>query len=355
MRRGIRNTGAKRRRRFGAAWCPLLCASLSLCLCVGTGRADSAWRAEFASEVPRPEGPGIQLSGITWLGGDSYFVVDDDSGCLHPLTLAINRADGTLSTNGIVLGAGIPLTDVSDPEGCAWDTASSTVWVVSEITSTIREHDPSDGTPSRTIPLPSLLRRPRSNFGLESLAISPDGLVMWTANEDTLPADGERGSTTQGALVRLVKFTRDTPRDDWREAGQWAYRVDPVAGDPHPKACGGVAELAILPDGSLLVLERMLTMRRGFPTMEFRLYQADISGATDVSGAASLRDLDATPAAKSLVYRGGAGFANYEAVCLGPTLDDGSRALVLVSDGGGSPLALKTVLTLRLSPIADAP
>lgn len=319
------------------------------------GHADGVWHAEFASEVPRPNGPGIELSGITWLGGDSYLAVDDESGRLYPLTLVIDPADGTLSTNGIVLGAGIPLPGVSDPEGCAWDAASGTVWVADEASSAIREHDPSDGAIRRTAPLPAALRHPRPNLGLESLAISPDGLAMWTANEDTLPADGERGSPTQGALVRLVKFARDTPRDGWREAGQWAYRVDPVAGDPHPKALGGVAGLAILPDGSPLVLERSLAVRRGFPVVEFRLYRADVSGATDISGAASLRDLDTTPASKSLVYGSGAGFANYEAVCLGPALEDGSRALVLVSDGGGSPLALKTVLTLRLSPHFDAP
>ena len=42
-----------------------------------------------------------------------------------------------------------------------------------------------------------------------------------------------------------------------------------------------------------------------------------------------------------------AGISNFEGVCLGPRLDDGSFALVLVADGGKS--ASPEVMTLRLS------
>ena len=337
-------------------------ASAFLCLCVHTlwiaavisscathaPSGDAHWHVEPVSEVARPTDTPAQLSGIAWLGGNSYLVVDDTDACLLPLTLEINPTDGSLSTNGVVFGAPLPLHGASDPEACVWDAASHTAWVADEITSTIREHSSTDGTAHRTAPVPSALRRPHNNLGLESLALSEDGLALWTASEDTLPADGDRSSAMSGGLIRLVKFTRDTPQSDWREAGQWAYRTDRLDSEPHPKAVSGVSELSVLPDGSLLVLERTFAVRRRFPSFEFRLYHADVSGATEVSGFASLKDTAFAPATKRLLYQSGGGFANYEGMCLGPALADGSRALILVSDGGGSPLLLRSILTMRL-------
>ena len=288
------------------------------------------------------------MSGIVWLGGDSYLAVDDTDTCLHPITLAVAPADGSLVPDGVVFGAPLPLAGASDPEACVWDAAAGTVWVADEKLGVIREHRLADGAVLRAVPVPAALRRPHNNLGLESLALSPDGLTLWTANEDTLPADGARGSAEAGALIRLVKFAREAPQSDWREAGQWAYRADPLDSEPHPKAVSGVAELAVLPDGSLLVLERTFAVRRRIPSFEFRLYHADVSGTTEVSGLASLQDAHVKPATKRLLHASGAGFANYEGMCLGPVLADGSRALVLVSDGGGSPLLLRSILTLRL-------
>ena len=309
---------------------------------------DAHWLVEPVSEVARTAGAPVQLSGIAWVGGDSYIAVDDTDACLHPLTLAINPADGSLATNGVTFGEPRPLADSSDPEACAWDAASGTMWIADEKTTSIREYAPSGGDPRRTAPVPAALRRPHNNLGLESLALSDNVLTLWTASEDTLPADGDRGSATAGGLIRLVKFTRDTPQGDWREAGQWSYRVDPLDSEPHPKAVSGVSELAVLPDGSLLVLERTFAVRRRIPSFEFRLYHADVAGATEVSGLASLKDEAVTPATKRLLYRSGPGFANYEGMCLGPALADGSRALILVSDGGGSPFLLRSILTLCL-------
>ncbi len=359
MRRSF-NTEMQTLRDTEPRQCLRAFASLCLCvktLCVATVVSSCAthapfgeWRVEPVSEVARPSDVAIQLSGIAWRGGDSYLAVDDTDVCLHPLTLAIRHADGSLPPDGVTLDSSppLPLADASDPEACVWDATAGTVWVADEKLGVIREHRLSDGAALRAVPVPASLQRPCNNLGLESLALSPDGLTLWTANEDTLPADGARGSATAGALVRLVKYTRTMALGDWHEAGQWAYRADPLDSEPHPKAVSGVAELAVLPDGSLLVLERTFAVRRRIPSFEFRLYHADVSGARELSGLASLQDADVEPADKRLLYRSGAGFANYEGMCLGPTLDDGSRVLVLVSDGGGSPLLLRSILTLRL-------
>ena len=102
----------------------------SLCLCVNTlcvaalvsscatHEQFGEWRVEPVSEVARPLGTPVQLSGIAWTGGDSYLAVDDTDACLHPLTLAIDSSDGSLATNGVAFGAPLPLPGASDPEAC---------------------------------------------------------------------------------------------------------------------------------------------------------------------------------------------------------------------------------------------
>ena len=85
------------------------------------------------------------------------------------------------------------------------------------------------------------------------------------------------------------------------------------------------------------------------PSFRLSLFAVDISGAQDVSALPSLADAPARPVAKTRLYDNGpeGSLANYEAICLGPRLADGSTALVLVSDAGD--LAAPAILTLRLS------
>lgn len=82
--------------------------------------------------------------------------------------------------------------------------------------------------------------------------------------------------------------------------------IDPVAAAPARgrPADDGLSELLALPDGRLLALERS-GADLGTPTWAFaaKLYEVDVSGATDVNGRAALTDADGKyePAAKRLV------------------------------------------------------
>ena len=307
--------------RLGAVTAALL-ASLSCgALTIGT-----PWR--------RPLLP-ASLSGITWAGGNRYYAVSDDAFTnevgLYPLTI-------DLSSNGLAVAScsithptnRIPLAAAYDLEDVAFDAANGTVWVVDETRGTVKEYRLSDGAAVRTLQLPDFLRNARSILGLESLALSGDGLSLWTCTEEALSCDGPRSSAATGTTVRLLKFMRPTVRDDFMLAGTFPYTTDAWSQpcDFNGQGRRGVSGLCVLPDGSLLVLERELSFG-GTKTwdavssarLSFAIYHVDVAKGTDKVKLASAGDR---------VFA----FGNYEGICLGPRLPDGRLSVLLVSDAG---------------------
>jgi hypothetical protein len=130
---------------------------------------------------------------------------------------------------------------------------------------------------------------------------------------------------------------------------EYVYPVGPIAeanGLEDVEAMGGLVELAALSSSRLLVLERIFIRERaeaGRHVTRVRLYDVDLTGATDVSAMESLGETDAwRPVTKELVLDFDdivprlspehPVLDNFEAMGFGPTLADGSRSLVVVSD-----------------------
>ena len=300
------------------------------------------------SQVTRPSGA-EQISGVTWAGGDLYYAVDDYDNKLYPLTLSISRSDGTLTSSGITIGTGVAISGGNDMEGCAFDPCSGMVWISQETSALIREYDPTTGTLIRSAPVPAIQKKYRGNYSLEALTISGDGRTMWTANEEALSVDGPLATNSVGSVVRLTKFTRTSVHGNWTPDGEWAYTTQPIGTAKDSNTRSGVSGLCALPDGTLLVLERRCYQGGLFPDFNIRLYQVDFTGATDVSSIAALQGASYTGTSKTLLwqYTHANNMPNYEGICLGPRLDDGSCVLVLISDGGS--YAEEGVITLRLS------
>ena len=146
--------------------------------------------------------------------------------------------------------------------------------------------------------------------------------------------------------MRLTRYTRETAQGGWQAAGEWAYACDPCAGTTSSQS--GLSGLCALPDGSLLALEREVSIATWGRCRIYRITTGALAAATEVSSLSAL-----TNAAFSAVAKGaplasftGASFANiivYEGIALGPKLSDGSRSVVLVSDGGATMSIAKTV------------
>ena len=317
-----------------------------------TGSA--ALSIEKISEVYRPSSSvAAEISGIAWAGGTLYYAVDDADKMLYPLTLGITGA-GELAAADITIGPGVPVQDANDMEGCAWDPASRMLWVSDETGPTIRKVNPATGEDCGSVAVPAVHRQYYGNFSFEALTISGDGLTMWTANEEALKCDGEKSSKAEGSVVRLTRFSRKKASDEWAPAGQWAYMTEPVGSDPwvynnDTKTRSGVAGMVALPDGRLLVLERNLWGDNAWDAAFYsRIYLVDGTAesggkATDVSAFASLKNAEYARVKKTALFDKYVGWVNYEGICLGPRLDDGSLVLVLVSDAGNCTAKIMTM------------
>lgn len=290
------------------------------------------------------------MSGICPVGGDDYLLLQDhadgeQASKFRPLKLRFDPATGRIVE--LCAGDAVALAESPDTEDLVFDAASGTLWAVDERGPRLREFRRDGSLTGRSAPVPEMFSEGRGwvfNRSLEALAISEDGLMLWTANEQALKDDGALTDTEPGVapLVRIVRFVRPSPADDWRVDRAIAYRVDPSAGSLDVQ--NGIAGLCALPDGSLLVLEREVSTVTSGRCRIYRLSGAAARAATDVSAVSSLKTAEfaAVEKGRPLVdfdHRRNSSLLNYrmtlyEGLCLGPRLADGSRVLVMVADGG---------------------
>ena len=287
--------------------------------------------------------------GIAYSGkGSLFYVVKDHAGptgrhgltAVYPLQLGIDARTGAIVSQAL----GEPFTPGRnrDSEDIAVDPFSGNIWLADEFGSTpdISEFDIAGKETGRSAPIPEIQKKlHRDNQSLESLTISPCGLVMWSANEQALICDGEAafGNNDVQTVVRLMKFTRSSPGSDWVLRGSWPYRCDPCADPIFSQS--GLAGLCALPDGSVLALEREISVSTCGRCRIYRVTDDAISAATELSNISALTNAvyKVVDKGKSLVdFRGSSldAMTVYEGITLGPRLADGSLSLYLVADGG---------------------
>jgi hypothetical protein len=181
----------------------------------------------------------------------------------------------------------------------------------------------------------------RKNLGLESLAISPDKQVVFTANEQALKQDGKKTTPKSGSPVRIVQYDRQG-----RVTAQYPYMVEPLpvgTAQDVKKGDNGLVDMLALDQDTLLTLERSYIPR--LDRVFVKIFKIDLRAAQDVSRYFSLKkpdneihflekklilDLD------SIVPQLTEGFRsldNIEGISFGPLLSDGTPTLLLVSDG----------------------
>ncbi len=289
-----------------------------------------ASQSEFTLESPITD-----LSGLAWGGGDSFYAVSDKRSAILPVTLRIDPATGAITSGEF--GAPMPVpAKASDFEGVAYFTESRRFFVATESPPSVFTYRVGEAG-VRNLPLPPIFARARKGLGMESLTRDAKTQHFWTANEEALASDGPVSDVGAGTVVRLLELDAT-----FRPRRQYAWRTE-TAAMRYGSGCG-VSDLLLLPDGTLVVMER------GFIGLglSVRLYAADFAGATDVSQLDALDGATFTPARKTLLFGEPTGFTNFEGLALGPMLADGTRSLILVADSNGETRHVFLPLKIRL-------
>lgn len=334
----------------------LFCTMLLTC----STAANANWTIEHRGSVSVSDTGNIdpsEFSGVTYLGpspilGRERFLAAQDSNA------DVAVFDVEFSSNGTILSTNT-VSDISlvssalDFEGIAYnDSGSNTVFMSYEQGPGVREYSLSTGTLQQNITIPLVFSNIRNNRGFESLARSADGSVMWTANEESLNIDGPVASTSNGTTVRLLELLENT--GSYQAGAQYAYEVEPIHSGGFVPERSGLSDLVVLPDGTLIALERSLNLLAS-PSFLTSIYQVDFTGATDISAASfdtGLVGKTYTPVTKQLLWSGagdGSSGQNFEGLALGSQLADGSWVLLGVSDDGGSSTS-STIASWQLTP-----
>ena len=201
------------------------------------------------------------------------------------------------------------------------------------------------------------------NYNFESLAFDSVRQYLWTIPESTLRKDGQpatpqNGLANQLRLMRLdwgkIKENRNkedngkedsseqvSSKKDSRCMTTYAYQMDQPS--TYKKAdiyVMGVSELCALPDGQLLVLEREAFI----PNIKIgafckcKLYlvnplnSENFSMKENISSDTPFLKKKLLTEWKTSLSLSKRSFANYEGMCLGPKLEDGSLVVILLSD-----------------------
>ena len=209
----------------------------------------------------------------------------------------------------------------------------------------------------------------RDNQGAEGLTRTPDGRLIAGLEQ---PRYADRTATERrgrpfgggaGGPGRLVEFV--AADGGWRARRQWLYPIAPTALRPgFDTICddgeNGLTELLALDDARFLTLERACL--RGAQTPAARntghLYYVDAAGADDVSRLPSLASARVRGVAKTLLLDFDAlipllppelsQLDNFEGMAFGPTLPDGRRTVLVVSDDNFRPTQHTVFLLFRI-------
>lgn len=291
----------------------------------------------FARQIPAGN-----YSGITPLGDDVYAMVSDksDSALYFNVRLYISRQTGELldaeymGSHGLADRAGL------DNEAIARVT-DSTVVIASEGACRLKEYRLGDAPMAEGLwewSMPSGDFWP--NYVFESAAYDSTSHRLWTITESTMRRDGSPATTRSPRcnVLRLLSF-------DWAvrsvQPTAYLYKMDmPTTMKTAQTYAMGVSELCALPDGRLLVLEReafVPSVKVG-AFCQCKLYVVDPAQAVPydldrpVEAGAPYVDKRLLVSWRTTLSLLNHGWANYEGMCLGPTLENGDQVLILVSD-----------------------
>ena len=282
--------------------------------------------------------PAGNYSGIAHIEGNKYAVVSDKSpnDGFFVFSIDVDSISGELIDVKYEDFYGDSLRG-GDCEGIAFCKKASTFFISREADASIVEYDSRGKLTGRALQIPSLYKG-MGNYGFESLAYDEQSHLFWTISESTLYVDGRQANSLNGVANRLRLLSFD---ECLKPKSQYAYLMDsPTAHKKSSEYAMGVSELLSLGDGRLLVLERefYVPKTKVGAFVLCKLYETEPSDDYSMPVGDTIKG-DVTFLPKRLIHSFVTklklfdnSIANYEGMCLGPTLTDGSKTIILVSD-----------------------
>lgn len=273
--------------------------------------------------------PAGNYSGITWLGGTRYAVVNDKSPTAgyYMMTIENDSITGELLSARIdsFVTSGLPNRD---EEGICYVPQTQSLFVSGEADGQVIAYDLQGQLTGKALQIPEIFQTAYPNGSLEALTYQAQTQRFWTTSEFTLQADGKK-PTIQKKIrnrLRLQSFG-----DDLLPKEQYLYESDSTKTKKHKGTdILGVSGLAALDDGRLIVLERELY----FPKNKIGTYAHVklylVNPAQQQPGDVLEKSLLTEFRTKINLTR--RNFANYEGICIGPKLSDGRQLLILICD-----------------------
>lgn len=283
--------------------------------------------------------PAGNYSGITHIADDKYAVVSDKSEYdgFYIFSIDIDSVSGDILDARYETFKGDD-TSGGDCEGIVYVPSTETFFISREADAIIAEYDSTGKATGRTLDIPEVYKTGMGNYGFESLAYDGQSHLFWTINESTLKHDGQQATSLNGVnnILRLQSFD-----DNLRPKSQYVYKTDvPKAHSKSSRYAMGVSEITALKDGRLLVLEREFYVPEAKigAFVNCKLYEIKPDNEYEIPVDGNITD-STKILPKRLVYSFTTklnlfkrSIANYEGMCVGPELRDGSTVIILISD-----------------------
>jgi len=274
-------------------------------------------------------------------------------------SVAVEHAVTLLQADGTPYPPKVDGGNVADIESVRFDPLTGLVWYATEAdvslrlppwiaVSTLSGQFVSQPTlPSMFALDPEGIVGPRDNQGFEGLSFSADGNTVWLGLENGLLQDGPLATHEHGATTRISNIDRSG-----RLLNQYAYELEAIPVETPAYFDTGMSDLLTVDATHFLTLERTTVQdAQGEYNNFIRIFEIDITGATDIKGRAWLDGEAFVPVSKTLVLdlnATGIELDNIEGMTWGPELDNGNRSLILVSDNNFSPLQITEFVVIEI-------
>ncbi len=188
----------------------------------------------------------------------------------------------------------------------------------------------------------------QNNAAFEGLTISENSKSVFAISELPIVTDlvSKDQDATPESVVRILKYEPNAEGTAYVPQIEYAYVIGSAKKqDAAPEVFRGVSEILSINEHQFLVLERGVRLMTTGWKQTVSLYLVDLSQAVDVSKVKNLADSKAPSVQKTLLvdfetdlskYRKAKPVQNFEGMSWGPTLPDGRKSLLIISDNNFS-------------------